>query len=192
MGRKKKYSTEEERKAAQKALRGKNKEKKAEYDRLRRESNKEQEKIRHKKYYEDNKTKILETNKNWRENNKGYFKLWREKNPDYTKEKKKEWYTTIEGYAYSIRHSNLQNDRKYGRCGEDEDPLPPLEYYIQEFSKGTDYYDGKQYPFNELGFDRIDNSKPHTIDNIVCCTTEHNKQRHNMSFEEFKQKMQGN
>lgn len=184
MGRKKIYNTEEERKAAQKAWREKNKEKKAEYDRLRRESNKEKEKLRHKKYYENNKGKILDTNKNWRENNQGYFKLWREKNPEYAKEKHNELYATIEGYAYNIRHSNLQADRKYGRCGKDEDILPPLEYYIWALQQ-RDFYDGKQYNWSEMGLDRIYNDKPHTFANVVPCSTANNKRRGRKSFKEF-------
>lgn len=97
----------------------------------------------------------------------------------------KEYKATEYGYASNVRSSNLYSDRKYGRIGIDEDPLPPLEYYIEKFSEGIDFYDGKKYPFNELGFDRIDNSKPHTIDNIVCCTTKHNKQRRFMPFDVF-------
>ena len=118
-----------------------------------------------------------------------YFKQYRADNADYYKQYYAELYTTIEGYAYNARHNNLTEDRKQGRCGKDKDPLPPHSYYIEKFSEGIDYYDGKKYPFNELGFDRIDDSKPHTIDNMVVATTFHNKDRYykRMTVEEYKE-----
>lgn len=115
---------------------------------------------------------------------KQYMKEYNADNADERKQYFKQLYSTIEGYARMIRWTNLQNDRKYGRISKDEDPLPPLEQYI-ELLQQPDYYDGKQYSFNEMGLDRVDNSKPHTLDNVVPCTTEHNKQRHTMPFEEF-------
>lgn len=109
------------------------------------------------------------------------------------REEKKQYcarrYATIERYAYNIRWTNLQADRKYGRCGKDEDPLPSIEQYI-ELLQQRDYYDGKQYPFSEMGLDRIDNSKPHTIDNVVPCSTEHNRQRGRKTFEEYRDYIQ--
>lgn len=97
-------------------------------------------------------------------------------------------YATIERYTYIVRWCNLRNDREHERCGKDEDPLPPHSYYIEKFSEGIDYYDGKKYPFNELGFDRIDDNLPHTIDNMVVATTFHNKDRYykRMSVEEYR------
>ena len=111
---------------------------------------------------------------------KQYGKQYRADNP----EKMKQWYATLEGYARQIRYHNLQADRKYGRCGKDEDPLAPLEYYVWGIQQ-RDFYDGKQYHWSEMGFDRIDNSKPHTIDNIVPCSTKNNIRRQKMPFEEF-------
>ena len=105
-----------------------------------------------------------------------------------------QYYTTIKGYAYKVRQNNLQSDREHGRCGMDEDPLAPHSYYIEKFSEGIDYYDGKNYPFNELGFDRIDDNLPHTIDNMVVATTFHNKDRWNkrMTVEEYKEYIHNN
>lgn len=118
------------------------------------------------------------------EHKKQYNKQWRAEHRDEQLEYKKQYYSTIEGYARRIRYNNLQEDREHGRCGMNEDILPPLDYYIWAIQQ-RDFYDGKQYPFNEMGLDRIDNSKPHTIDNIVPCSTAHNVQRQKMPFEEF-------
>lgn len=105
-------------------------------------------------------------------------------NADAKKQYFKQYYATIEGYARAIRYTNLIADRKYGRIRANEDPLPSIEYYIWALQQ-PDFYDGKQYHWSEMGLDRIDNSKPHTIDNVVPCTTEHNVQRNTKTFEEF-------
>lgn len=153
-----------------------------------------------KQYYANKREEKLLYQKNYANNHKEeksvYDKQYREDNAEristYKKQWRIKWYATIEGYVYEIRSSNLRRDRKTKRCGADEDPLPPLEYYIEQFTKGIDYYDGKEYPFNELGFDRMDDSKPHTIDNMVVATTKHNIDRHHkqMTVEEYKEYIQ--
>lgn len=134
-----------------------------------------------KQYYQAHREEMLEQKKQ-------YYAEHPEKQKQYYTKR----YSTLEGYAYAIRYRNLQTDREHGRVGKDEDPLPPLEYYIEKFSEGIDFYDEKKYSFNELGFDRIDDSKPHTIGNIVVATTEHNKDRwkKRMTVEKFRELIQ--
>jgi hypothetical protein len=134
-----------------------------------------------KQYKVDNREYILEYHKQYNAEHKAERAV-------YMKQRR----ATLEGYTYNIRHSNLYEDRKHGRCGEDEDPLPPHSYYIEKFSEGVDYYDGRKYPFNELGFDRIDDKLPHTIDNIVVATAFHNKDRwyKHMTVEEYREYIQ--
>lgn len=138
-----------------------------------------------KQYRAEHRAERIEKMKQWRADNPEYKKHWHAEHRDEQIEKMKQYNATIEGYARVIRNSNLQSDRKYGRIGANEDPLPTIEQYI-ELLQQPDFYDGKQYPFNEMGLDRIDNSKPHTLDNVVPATTEHNRQRHTKTFEEFK------
>jgi hypothetical protein len=146
-----------------------------------------------KQYYVDNREHVLERQKQYNAEHaeaiKHYKKQWDADNPQYMKQYLKEYRATIEGYARVVRNNNLQEDRKYGRIAADEDPLPSIEQYI-ELLQQRDYYDGKQYHWSEMGLDRIDNSKAHTIDNVVPCTTEHNRQRGRKSFEEFRALMQ--
>lgn len=132
----------------------------------------------YKQYYKDNI-----------EHKKEYHKQWYHDNSERISEQNKEFYNTLKGYSYAIRRNNLKADREQGRISPDKDPLPPLEVYMKLLQQ-PDFYDGKEYHFTEMGLDRIDNSKPHTIDNVVPCTTEHNKQRGTMPFEEFKSKFQ--
>lgn len=123
-----------------------------------------------------------------KECNKQYNKQWRADNAETRRQYKKqydaEYYATIEGYARSIRYGNLRADRNQCRIGADEDPLPTIEEYIHLLSQ-PDFYDGKQYHWAEMGLDRIDNTKPHTLDNVVPCSTKNNKRRQKMNFEEF-------
>lgn len=135
-------------------------------------------------YYTANREHMLERQKQYNADNAERLKQWRDDNAEHIKQYKKQYYATIEGYARRIRNNNLGEDRKQGRIGADEDPLPPLEQYI-ELLQQSDYYDKKHYPFNEMGLDRIDNSKPHTIDNVVPCSTKNNRRRGRKSFEEF-------
>jgi len=184
MGRNKVY-TDEEIKARQKAWREKNKEKKAEYDKKRREENKEKEKLRHKKYYNDNTLKVLETSKRWREANVDYFKHWREKNPEYTKNRNETYYKTKYGRAVNLINSYKFNDNKYNRG---ECTITP-EWMIENIFNGRCIYCGET-DWRKLGCDRIDNSKPHTPDNVVCCCEECNKKRGTKPYEEFMKEMQ--
>lgn len=103
---------------------------------------------------------------------------------DYFKQYAANKRSTLEGYAYCVRKGNLRADRDKGRCGKDEDPLPPLEYYIWALQQ-PDFYDGKQYHWSEMGLDRIYNDKPHTFANVVPCSTKNNRRRGRKSFEEF-------
>ena len=116
-----------------------------------------------KQYYQEHKKVLLE-------NNKKYWKMY---------------YSTLKGYCRNIMKNNICEDRKKRNLGKElPDNYPTLENYM-ELLQQPDFYDGKQYPFTEMGLDRIDNSKPHTLDNIVPCTTEHNLQRGTIPFEKF-------
>ena len=130
-----------------------------------------------KQYYAENREEILEKNKQYNAEHAEAIK-------QYFKQYFKQRYATIEGYARNIRKNNLRADRNQCRIGVNEDPLPTIEQYI-ELLQQRDYYDGKQYHWTEMGLDRIDNTKPHTLDNVVPCSTKNNKRRQKMNFEEF-------
>ena len=134
-----------------------------------------------KQYFKQYYTEHADARKQY---NKQYLKQWRADNAVAIKQYNTERYATIEGYARNIRHHNLQADRKQGRCGKDEDPLPSLEYYMWALQQ-PDFYDGKQYHWSEMGLDRIYNDKPHTFANVVPCSTKNNVRRGRKSFEEF-------
>lgn len=142
-------------------------------------------KQRNKKYQTEHKNDVLEQKKLYYQRNRETIlnncKERRLKNPEYMEQYSK----SLTGYCVRIRNNNICADRKFKRIGEElPNEYPTIADYIN-FLQQPDFYDGKQYHFTEMGLDRIDNSKPHTLDNVVPCTTKHNKQRGTMSFEEF-------
>ena len=141
-----------------------------------------------KQYRAEHKEEIAAYDKQYRAEHADEIKQYRtdhkEEMKQYYAERYAEWYATLEGYAYYVRHHNLYKDRKHGRCGKDEDILPPLEYYIWALQQ-RDFYDGKQYHWSEMGLDRIYNDKPHTFANVVPCSTKNNVRKGRKSFEEF-------
>lgn len=168
-------------------------------------NNKERASERHKEYYEKNKEAINNLNKRYRDEHKEeiakYRKQYNAEHKDEIAERKRQWwcehreqqviykrqkYATINEYCRVLLHSYERNDKKYMRIG---DTLPKnyitLDYLINAVQQ-PDHYDGKQYEFNEMGLDRIDNSKPHTLDNVVPCSTMNNRKRHLMPYDEFK------
>ena len=157
-----------------------------------------------KKRYQDNREKILEHNKQVYQSNREskleYAKQYREKHKEEILEKKKlyyadnrevkleymkQYYSTLRGYCTKIRKDNIREDRKYDRIGNElPNDYPTVEDYMKLLQL-PDFYDGKQYDFIEMGLDRIDNSLPHILSNVVPCTTKHNTQRGRKPFEEF-------
>ena len=131
MGRKKKYTTEEERKAARKEYY-------KEYDKAR--------------------------------DRKEYFK-------EYNK--------TPMGRAVRLVAKYKQSDKKYNR-GE---CTLTAKWVVDNIFPKPCIYCGES-DWKKLGCDRIDNSKPHTPDNVVPCCEECNKKRHRKPFEEFLNEMQ--
>lgn len=118
MGRKKKYNTEEEKKAAQ------------------REAN----------------------------------RRWKEKNPDYMKQYMEQYNKTPIGRASNLLQGYRQSDKKYdrGEC------TLTAQWIIDNIFPKPCAHCGKT-GWDKLGCNRIDNSLPHTPDNVEPCCEECNK-----------------
>ena len=172
-GRPKKYLTEEERKAARKEYlkqyyrqyRQDNKKYYREYQKQYQEDNKEHLK----QYRQDNKDKILEQRKRYYQNNKKYFKEYH-----------KEYYQTPMGRASTLVRCYQREDKKYNRG---ECTLTP-EWMIENIFSKPCHYCGET-DWTKIGCDRIDNSKPHTPDNVVPCCWKCNVKKHLKDYEEF-------
>ena len=187
MGRQK-YKTEEERLEA-----------KRESMRKWREKNAERIKQYNKQYHQDNREKIAEQHKQWYQNNPEYNKQYyqdnkdkeverikkyhqknREKILEYNKQYSKQYYKTPMGRALYMTNAYKQEDKKHNR-GE---CTLTAQWIVDNIFSSKCVYCGES-DWKKLGCDRIDNSLPHTLDNVVCCCGECNKKRGTKPFEEF-------
>ena len=158
MGRPRKYFTEEEQKAA------------------RREYNKQ--------YYQNNRDRIVKQQADYYQNNKEKFAEYNAEYYQKNKEKILEQITekriTPIGKAQMHVDNYIRIDRAYKRG---ECTLTP-EWIVEHIFSQPCHYCGKT-DWTEIGCDRIDNSLPHTPDNVVPCCTDCNKKKARYSYDEF-------
>lgn len=102
--------------------------------------------------------------------------LYKDKKSEYSKEH----YNTIEGRAYSLVNRYKNSDIEMGRGNGTLTP----DQLIKLWNDGC-YWCGET-DWHKLGADRIDNSKPHTLENCVCCCNKCNNERQKKPFEVFK------
>lgn len=86
--------------------------------------------------------------------------------------------------AHNLARNYKKDDEKDGR-GESTLTTGWIKKNI--FSGQKCVYCGEE-DWHKLGCDRIDNTKPHTPDNVVCSCSKCNIERGSMSYEEFKEK----
>lgn len=92
----------------------------------------------------------------------------KEKYKDYYEKK----YSTLEGKAAYLLAGYKANDKKYdrGECTLSVDDVICFLNQKCSYCGETDWH--------KLGVDRIDDSKPHTIENCVCCCGKCNTNKH--------------
>lgn len=144
------------------------------YKKKYREEHKQQISEAKKKCYESNKEHYLEYNRKYRNKHKEEIKLlfssWRENNP-----KKYRASQIVGGYnnADKIRGFDIVNN-------------VDSNYVVEKIFTSKCIYCGDS-DWTHLGCDRIDNSKPHTPDNVVCACGVCNMERiDRYTVEEFK------
>lgn len=86
--------------------------------------------------------------------------------------------------AHNLARNYKKDDEKDGR-GESTLTTGWIKNNI--FSGQKCVYCGEE-DWHKLGCDRIDNTKPHTPDNVVCSCSKCNVERGSMTYEEFKEK----
>ena len=203
MGRPRKYQTEEERIAAiresNRRWQKENPEKVKENQRKWREENpdlvKEYNKKACKKWYKANFEKVKEKTKSWQkdnydkvkeyksrwvEKNPDYKKQWKEENPDYQKKYYAKYQSTPIGRANHLASAYRKADKQYNR-GE---CTITGEWIVDNIFTQSCFYCGET-GWEIMGCDRIDNSLPHTPDNVVPCCEECNVKRGRKEFNQF-------
>lgn len=150
----------------------------------------------HKQYYQANKERIKQRTKAYKLNNAEKVKSYpsyqkeyvREKNKQYRKDhleilkaKQAERYSTKQGRARVMVIAYKRIDRlKNTVC-----TLTPEWMVDNIFSGQTCHWCGET-DWQKLGCDRIDNTKPHTPDNVVPSCWDCNNKRNGASYDFFK------
>jgi len=171
----------------------------------------EENKIYMKEYYLKNKDRYRENSKKYREENKELIKSrkkeYREKNKDAITEKNRQWYNdnkdrilasrkdyykaNKETIAVKKKESRKQrascllsaykyDDIKHGREGFNL----TQQFILEHIFNHSCIYCGET-DWHKLGCDRIDNTKGHTTDNVVCSCWDCNNKRRTIPFQEF-------
>lgn len=135
---------------------------------------------RRKELYQENKETILNRNKEWRENNKEQIKEWRRCNREHLSEYSKAYLKTPIGRACNLRNSYMHNDKKHNR-GE---CTLTAQWIVENILFKPCHYCGET-GWEIIGCDRIDNSKPHTPDNVVPCCKHCNSKKGSTSYDEY-------
>lgn len=106
-----------------------------------------------------------------------YNAKWVAKNPDYYTE----YCKTQMGRGIYLVNNYIREDKKYNR-GE---CTLTAQWVVDNIFNKPCHYCGET-DWLKIGCDRIDNSLPHTPDNVVPCCAECNRKRGTMGYEEFK------
>lgn len=141
-----------------KEYREKNTEEVREKDRIVYNKNKDKKAKIRKKNYEEHKTEILEKNK-----------IWRENNPEKIKKHSKEYDSTVNGRAVNLVNRYKTQDKRHnkGEC-----TLTP-QWIIENILSKPCAHCGET-DWHKIGCNRLDNSLPHTPDNVEPCCWECN------------------
>lgn len=156
-----------------------------------------------KQYYQANKEEIDEYRRKWREEHKEelaekkrqYYREHKEQMKQYRKDHaeqikeqmkqyNKQYRKTPMGRALRLLDTYNRNDKKYNR-GE---CTLTAKWIVENIFTKPCHYCGKE-GWKVIGCDRIDNSLPHTEDNVVPCCEECNKKRGTMDYYEFIKKV---
>lgn len=158
----------------------KHKERVKQYKLARKEANKDYSKDYNAKYYTENKKYYSDYHKKRYQVKKDEYAQYYRDNKDKYIERQREYDKTPKGRALNLvsgyRGADLKANR--GECTLTSD------WILNHIFNSKCVYCGET-DWTKLGCDRIDNSKPHTEDNVVCCCGKCNRERNIKPFEEF-------
>ncbi len=169
----KKYFTEEERKAARRESDRRKYLKHRDEILEKRHKNYQENKEKIKAYREENKEKIAEIQKKWKNKNKEHV-------AEYNAQYYSEFSITPRGRAFNLVGSYRSEDKKHGR-GE---CTLTADWIVENIFTKPCHYCGET-EWTKIGCDRIDNSLPHTPENVVPCCCDCNKKRRRKTYEDF-------
>lgn len=171
---KKKYFTEEERKAA-----------KREYMKRHYQKHKEKKKQYHQKHKEERLEWQRQYYQKHKEERAEYYKQWYQDHKEEALEKKKQYRQTPMGRALYLLNAYRREDKKHDRG---ECTLTPEWIINNIFAKKCHWC--PETDWTKIGCDRIDNELPHTPDNVIPCCERCNKNRGTKSYDEYKKSLE--
>lgn len=137
-----------------------------------------------KQHYKNNRDRILEQQKQYHRDNRDRIferqKQYRQEHKDKILEYQKQYRQTPIGRAIHLVGRYMQSDKEYNRG---ECTITPQWMVDNIFTQPCHWC--KETDWTKLGCDRIDNSLPHTPDNVIPCCEECNKKRGSRTYEEF-------
>ncbi len=140
--------------------------------------NREINKERSRRYYQEHKEKCIQKSKVWHQNNKEKTdeirKKWLDSHPEYS------YYKTPRGRANSLCKAYTKQDANLNR-GE---CTITAQWILDNIFTKHCLYCGES-DWHKLGCDRINNSRPHTPENVVCCCYKCNPKRGKKDFLEY-------
>lgn len=150
-----------------------NAEEKRQYSKEQYYLNKEKILEKAKERYNLNKDVILKRNKEWKDNNPSYMKEYRETHKEekrkYENKYLKEYRKTPMGRAKILLSNYNRNDRIHNRGKGDL----TAKWIVENIFSKPCAHCGKE-GWQVIGCNRIDNSKPHSKDNVEPCCRECN------------------
>ena len=133
------------------------------------------------KYKANNREKILEQKAKYRANHKDEIAEYNAEYRAKNKEKMAEYRSTPFGRANNLVGAYRLSDKKQNRG----DCTIDAQWILDNvFSGQVCHYCGET-DWKLLGVDRINNSLPHTPDNVVPCCWECNLKKHTTSYDKF-------
>lgn len=146
-------------------------------------------------YYLKNKSKLVEKAKKWakenKEKRKNICKKWDENNPDYKREYRENHKEELKEYDRQYNLTKVGRGNKLATAYKESDKLYNRgectitgKWIVDNIFTSKCHYCGED-DWHKLGCDRIDNSKPHTEDNVVCCCSNCNTKRMHKDYNEF-------
>ena len=133
------------------------------------EERKEKARERARKWYLENQTRVKQYREENKEKIKNTCKKWREKNVEHRKEYDKEHSKTPMGRALNLVNAYNTMDMKRRGCKGDL----TAKWIVENIFTKPCAHCGKT-GWNVIGCNRLDNSKPHTMDNVEPCCLECN------------------
>ena len=156
------------------------KEEKKEYDRQRYLKNREQLLAQKKRWNEEHKKQRAEYGKQYRQENKIKIKEYLKNNKAKINERAKHYRKTPMGRASYLKTGYCRLDKmaNRGEC------TLTAKWIADNILSKHCHYCGES-DWLKIGCDRIDNSKPHTEDNVVPCCHSCNSKKKKMNYDDF-------